>query len=75
MPSLNDPGMVQVFPSFKLSELFMQGFKGSGPNKIKNVMLGTNPMKISFRGKEVVFARYNYFKKIKKNHLAKFEFQ
>lgn len=23
MPSLNDPGMVQVFPSFKLSELFM----------------------------------------------------
>jgi hypothetical protein len=38
-------------------------------------MLATNPMRISFRGKELVFARYNYFKKIKKNHLAKFEAQ
>ena len=75
MPSTSDPGVCQIMPSFKLSDYFLQGFKGNGPNRVKKVMLATNPMRISFRGKELVFARYNYFKKIKKNHMAKFEAQ
>jgi len=75
MPSTSDPGVSQIMPSFKLSDYFLQGFKGNGPNRVKNTMLATNPMRISFRGKELVFCRYNYFKKIKKNHLAKFEAQ
>ena len=75
MPSLSDPGVCQIMPSFKLSDYFLQGFKGTGANRVKKTMLATNPMRISFRGKELVFARYNYFKKIKKNHLAKFEAQ
>ena len=32
-------------------------------------------MRMSFRGKEIVFSRYNYFKKMKRNHLAKFQSQ
>merc|ERR1711935_198175 len=68
MPSTNYPGIMQILPSFKLSDFFLQGFKGNGPNRIKKITLATNPMKISFRGKQIVFSRYNYFKKIKKQH-------
>lgn len=32
-------------------------------------------MRLSFRGKEIVFSRYNYFKKIKKNHLERLQAQ
>ena len=32
-------------------------------------------MRMSFRGKQLVFSRYNYFKKIKKQHLEKFAIQ
>jgi hypothetical protein len=60
-------------PSFKLSEHLIEGFKGKGPNRIKKIMLASNPMRMSFRGKEMVFCRYNYFKKIKRNHLEKFQ--
>lgn len=71
MPSTNDPGIMSIMPTFKLSDFFLQGFKGNGPSRIKNVMLASNPMRMSYRGKQIVFSRYNYFKKIKKNHLEK----
>jgi len=70
MPSLNDQGMLQVMPGFQLSDYFAVGFKGK-QNKIKKVTLASNPMRISFRGKQMVFCRFNYFKKIKRNHLEK----
>ena len=33
--------------------------------------MASNPFRMSYYGKEIVFSRYNYFKKLKKNHLAK----
>lgn len=73
MPSVTDIGVVKIMPTFKISEYMVQGFKGNGPGRIKNVLLSTNPMRMSFRGKQLVFCRYNYFKKIKRNHLEKFQ--
>lgn len=32
-------------------------------------------MRLSFKGKEIVLIRYNYFKKLKKNHLNKLQIQ
>ena len=75
MPSPNDPGMCKLLPNFHLSEYLIAGMKGNGPQRIKKILLATNPMRMSFRGKEIVFCRYNYFKKIKRNHLAKFQEQ
>lgn len=71
MPSPNDPGIIKVMPNFKLSEYLITGMKGNGPQRIKKIMLATNPMKISFRGKEIVFSRYNYFKKLKRNNIER----
>ena len=70
MPCLNDPGICKVMPSFKLSEYFVSGIRGNGPNRLKKVMLGTNPMRMNLRGKELVFSRYDYFRKLKTNHIA-----
>jgi len=58
-------------PGFKMSEYLMEGFKGKGSQKIKNITMATNPMRLSFRGKQIVFSRYDYFKKIKRNHIEK----
>jgi hypothetical protein len=71
MPSLEDPGIIKVMPSFKLSDCLFSGMKGNGPGRIKKVIQGTNPMRMSFKGKEIVFCRYDYLKKLKKNHLPK----
>ena len=71
MPSVDDPGMTKLMPCFKMSDFFIQGFKGNGPLRVKNITLATNPMRISYHGKEIVISRYNFFKKLKKNHLAK----
>ena len=51
MPSVADIGVVKVMPTFKISEYMIQGFKGNGPGRIKNILLATNPMRMSFRGK------------------------
>jgi hypothetical protein len=69
MPSIGDPGIMKVMPTFKISDFLVSGIKGIGPNRLKKVMLGTNPMRLSFRGKEIVFSRYDYFKKLKKNNI------
>lgn len=69
MPSLNDPGICKVMPSFKLSDHLISGLKGNGPNRLKKVMLGTNPMRMNLRGKELVFCRFDYFRKLKTNHI------
>ena len=63
MPSLNDPAMCPLFPTFKLAEFLTSGLKG----KIKNFTLATNPLRISYKGKEMIFSRFDYLKKIKKN--------
>lgn len=65
---------MQVLPSFKLSDFFVDAFRGK-TQRIKKVIAASNPMRISFRGKEMVFCRYNYFRKIKKNHLEKLQLQ
>ena len=33
--------------------------------------MASNPLRISYYGKELVIARYNFFRKLKKNHLYK----
>lgn len=69
IPSLNDAAMCKLMPTFKLADYLVSSIRG--PKRIANVMLGTNPMRLSFRGKEIVICRYNYFKKIKKNHIQR----
>jgi hypothetical protein len=60
-------------PCLPLSDFFFTSNRnGPGTNRIlKNITLASNPFRISFYGKEIVIARYNYFKKLKKNHLVK----
>lgn len=71
MPSVDDPGQTKLMPCLKLAEYFLTNFKSSGPSRIKNVTLATNPLRISYFGKEIVVSKYNFFKKIKKNQLSK----
>jgi hypothetical protein len=69
VPSLNELGTVKVMPTFKMSDHLISGIKGHG--KIQNITLATNPMRLSFRGKEIVFSRYDYFKRIKRAMIQK----
>ena len=64
-------------PCLPLADFFFTGGKGgTSTNRVlRNVTLATNPLRISFYGKEVVISRYNYFKKLKKNHLVKIQLQ
>jgi len=74
MPSIDDPGQTKLMPCLPLSDFFFTSNRGagSGANRVlKNVTLASNPFRISFYGKEVVVCRYNYYKKLKKNHLVK----
>jgi thiamine pyrophosphokinase len=76
VPSLDDPGQTKLMPCLPLSDYFFSGARGTSVNKIlKNVTLASNPLRISYYGKEIVISRYNYFKKLKKNHLAKIQVQ
>jgi hypothetical protein len=74
MPSLEDPGQTKLMPCLPISDFFFTGPRG-GSRILRNVTLATNPLRISFYGKEVVISRYNYFKKLKKNHLSKIQIQ
>jgi hypothetical protein len=65
--------MMKVMPCMPLSEYFLSTFKGNGPSRIKNITIGSNPLRISYYGKEIVISRYNYFKKLKRNHLPKIQ--
>ena len=69
VPSLNELGTVKVMPTFKMSDHLISGIKGHG--KIQNITLATNPMRLSFRGKEIVFSRYDYFKRVKRSMIQK----
>jgi len=71
VPSVNDPGQTKLMPCLKLSDFLVQAFKGNGPQRIKNITFATNPMRISYYGKEIVISKYNYFKKLKRNHLPR----
>jgi hypothetical protein len=72
VPSLDDPGQTKLMPCLPLSEYLFSGARGTGINKIlKNVTLASNPLRLSYYGKEIVISRFNYYKKLKKNHLAK----
>mmetsp|Transcript_42329 Transcript_42329/g.31005 ORF Transcript_42329/g.31005 Transcript_42329/m.31005 type:complete len:88 (-) Transcript_42329:334-597(-) len=73
VPSVNDPGQTKMMPCLKMPEFFLSGMKGTGPQSIKNITLATNPFRISYYGKELVFSKYNYYRKFKKNHLHKVE--
>jgi hypothetical protein len=58
-----------MMPQDHISESFINAFKGAHLNsinsKIKNVVLGTNPLRISFLGKQIMICRYDFMKKIK----------
>eukprot|EP00347_Sterkiella_histriomuscorum_P020272 403338437 len=73
IPSVDDPGQPKLMPCLQFQEYFLTGFKGNGPQRIKNVILGTNPMRISYYGKEIVISRYNFFKKLKRNQIPKIQ--
>lgn len=65
-----------MLPCLPLADYFLSGPRSlAGANAhqriLRNVTLASNPFRLSYFGKEFVFARYNYFKKLKKNHLAK----
>ena len=38
---------------------------------MKHVHIASNPLRISFYGKEIVICRQNFFKKLKRNHIEK----
>jgi hypothetical protein len=72
VPSLDDPGQPKLMPCLPLAEFLFAGNRGTNNQKIlKNVTLACNPLRISYYGKEIVISRYNYFKRIKKNHIAR----
>jgi hypothetical protein len=71
VPSVNDPGQNKLMPGTKLSEFFISTMKGIGPNRIKNLTIGTNPIRLNFYGKEIVISKYSFYKKLKRNQLPK----
>ena len=48
-------------PQNKMAEFFFTSFKGKGQERIKNVHLASNPCRLNYKGKELVFSRYNFF--------------
>ena len=64
--------MFKLMPTIQLSEQMIKSMKGRAPDHIKKIELASNPLRISFRGKEIIFCRYNYFKKLKMNSLKQF---
>lgn len=62
-------------PMFPLSESLLNGFRGKNlprlDQKIKNVRVGTNPLRISFMGKEITICRFNFLEKFMGNNLAR----
>jgi hypothetical protein len=62
-------------PCLPLADYFFTSSKnGSSAQRVlRNVTLATNPLRISFYGKEIVISRFNYFKKLKKNSLVKIQ--
>ena len=74
VPSVDDPGQPKMMPCLPMAEYFVTGprsTQGNNQRIIKNITLATNPLRISYYGKEIIISRYNYFKRMKKNHLAK----
>ena len=74
IPALDDPGQIDVMPQVPLADHFLSGFIGNHQGKIKKVTLGTNPLRLSFNGKEIVISRYNLFQKLKQNHHPRINF-
>ena len=62
--SNNDPGHVRLYPGMKIAEYFLQAFKGTGPSRIRNAQLCTNPSRIVYYGKEIVISKFDYYKKL-----------
>lgn len=75
IPSQQDPGQPITMPMFPLSESLLNGFRGKNlprlDQKIKNVRVGTNPLRISFMGKEITICRFNFLEKFMGNNLAR----
>lgn len=57
-------------PMPALSDFLFKDFIGKRPDVIKNVQFGTNPSRLSYKGKEILLTRYNYLEQLKKNHLS-----
>ena len=74
MPALDDPGQINLIPQLPLNQNLLSGFTGTLQGKIKKVTLGTNPLRVSFNGKELVLSRFNLFQKLKQNHHSRIAF-
>ena len=74
VPALDDPGQINLIPQLPLNQTLVTGFIGTLQGKIKKVTLGTNPLRVSFNGKEVVLSRFNLFQKLKQNHHSRVAF-
>lgn len=75
IPSQQDPGQPITMPMFPLSESLLNGFRGKhlprSDQKIKKVRVGTNPLRISFMGKEITICRFNFLEKLMGNNVAR----
>lgn len=66
IPGPNDPGSDMMAPQFALPDFILDNSK----LKKDHTILGTNPCRLSFYGKEIVISRYEYYTKFKKNALS-----
>ncbi len=62
MPSLDDPGVANLFPRKPIPECLLETLHKRVPNLIN----ATNPCRISFFGKEMVFCRHNMLQSCKR---------
>ncbi len=58
---MNDLGQMSLMPQVPLGDTLLSGFIGNLQGRIKKVTLGTNPLRLSFNGKEIVINRFNLF--------------
>jgi hypothetical protein len=58
-----------MFPQFRFSEFLIKSISKRAVDRpyISKVSLSSNPLRISFKGKEIVLCRFDYLKKLKMN--------
>ena len=65
IPGPNDPGITGVLPRGPIPNYFTSALR----SKVKNVMLASNPCRMRFFTKEIVFFRDNLVSKMRRNCL------
>jgi len=62
MPAPEDPGVTHLFPRKPIPECLLEPLK----KKVKTIINTTNPTRISFYGKELIFSRCNLLQNFKR---------